>query len=120
MTEDQREPTGEQTQPVNLEHTVPLSAFPPPSGVPYTELPMAPAPGRSGAAESAVAAPGGRTDGSGDGPGERPDGARNGRWGAGLVAAMVGVVMLAALLGGTAGAWIATRGSSVSGSSAVL
>jgi len=123
MTEDQREPTGEQTQPVNLEHTVPLSAFPPPTGVPYTELPMAPAPGRSGPAESAAAFPGAspeRPDGSGDGPEGRPHGARNGRWGGGLVAAMVGVVMLAALLGGTAGAWIATRGSSAAGASAVL
>jgi len=70
MTEQQRDPSGEQTEPVDVAGQSPApgaAGFPPPTGEPYTHLPAAPHPAAQdaagaahapGAAGTAAAAPG--------------------------------------------------------------
>ncbi|MGZ4600746.1 MAG: trypsin-like peptidase domain-containing protein [Oryzihumus sp.] len=172
MTEQQRDPSGEQTEPVDVARQSPTpgaAGFPPPTGEPYTHLPAAPHPPAQdaagaahapGAAGTPAAAPGAMPprgagqpwasapapdpspwatapvafsawphahsadvtaplpQGAGDPPAGGPPpptsaapGPRSSRWSTGTVAVVAAAVLLAALLGGTAGALIATRSS---------
>jgi len=101
------------TTPVNLDSTLPLVSYPPPSGSPFTHqppLPLEPEPAEGSGWHPTASQPG--SDDSLDSPSSSrsPDRGGLGGLGAGVTAAIVAgaviVVLVAALFGGIAGALI--------------